>query len=58
MSGFPLEWHVHKVDLCQGALEEYRPLHPFTWQGHHKQTINETIEELDDYWSLGGLADG
>lgn len=57
MSEHPLEWHMHLVDFLQYDLEQYELANPYVGQ-RHKDRISEAITELDDYWSLGGVADG
>lgn len=48
---------MHLVDFLQYDLEQYELANPYVGQ-RHKSRISETISDLDDYWSLGGVADG
>ena len=55
----PLEWHVKAVDDVQNVLAYKREEDPNMWTSERqKKATSRVIAELDDYWSLGGLADG
>ena len=53
----PLEWHVSQVDDVQNVLAHKRKDNPSMWTSERqKKATSRAIADLDDYWSLGGLA--